>query len=457
MASSPQLQIFDEPKSKVPMLDQRFAKLKKSFVKPEHKQHVIDSYQRLCSVLQDETDFIARNGPYMIPEIDFELVRKNGGSLPSDLADLIRDRGCVILRNVVEEEQAVKWEKELNEYTQLHPNVGGFPADNPQTWTLWWTPAQVQIRGHPRVLEAMNCVSKLWKVSDQTALIDLSSQAVYPDRFRIRYPSTDTPYIVPPHLDGGAIERWEDPVNRSNYAAIFEGNWQDWDGWVADKRINAKSDLYFNGSSCSCWRSLQGWLSLSHCNTGEGTLRLLPSLKASVAYTMLRPLFQYDIFDDTQPTFPGSTPGHFQFWPTDEFHPHLAMEISLVGIPPVKPGDYAFWHSDLIHEVDKFHPGKHNSSVVYNGCVPLTPYNIDSLVSARGAFRKVAVPRDFAESPHLKELEAEHEDHGAKLENIWSEQGMRAMGLLPLDVDEQGLTEGQREVRRLANTKLGFK
>lgn len=381
-----------------------------------------------------------------------------GGALPSDFADLVRERGCVILRNVVPEEQAVKWEKDLIEYTQAHPEVGGFPLDNPQTWTLWWTPAQVQIRGHPQVLEAMNCVSKLWRVNDPSTLVDLSTQVVYADRFRIRYPSQDVPYLVPPHLDGGGIERWEDPVNRSNYAAIFEGNWQDWDGWVVDKRVDAKSDLYFKGSSCSCWRSLQGWLSLSHCNTGEGTLRLLPSLKASVAYFMLRPLFQYgsEAFDDTQPTFPGSTPGHFQFWPTTDFHPHLAMEKSIIGIPPVRPGDYVFWHSDLIHEVDKFHPGERNSSVAYNACSPLTPYNIDSLVSMRDAFHKVAVPRDFAQSPHLKELEAEHEDHGAKVENIWSEQGMMAAGLKPLNVDEEGLSEGQRQVRRLANARLGF-
>ena len=36
---------------------------------------------------------------------------------------------------------------------------------------------------------------------------------------------------------------------------------------------------------------MQGWLSLSDCGPGQGTLRLLPSLKLSTAYIMLRPFF----------------------------------------------------------------------------------------------------------------------------------------------------------------------
>ncbi|KAL3430041.1 hypothetical protein BDV09DRAFT_179253 [Aspergillus tetrazonus] len=51
------------------------------------------------------------------------------------------------------------------------------------------------------------------------------------------------------------------------------------------------------------------------------------------------------------------------------------MEKSLIGIPPVRPGDRVFWHCDLIHEVDKFHPGKDDSDVAYYLCTPLAPYH----------------------------------------------------------------------------------
>lgn len=368
----------------------------------------------------------------------------------------MRDRGCLILRNVVSETQATAWETDLKEYTKRNPNAGGYPKYDPQTWNLWWTPPQVQIRSHERVMLAMDCVSKLWHVADDSLPIDLASQVVYPDRFRIRHPSKDAEFTLPAHLDSGGIERWECPTNRSNFQSIFEGNWDRWDGWAADRRHEAKSDMYDNGAACSCWRSLQGWLSLSHTSTGEGTLRLLPSLKASMAYMMLRPLFALDeTFDDTQPIFPGATPGNTQFFPTREFHPHLLLEKSMIGIPPVRPGDYVFWHCDLVHEVDKFHPGTQDSSVVYNACIPLTPYNIQSLVSVRDAFQKAAVPKDFVCYDNVPEEESQHEGHGARRENVLSLRGLRALGLEPFDDLEEGLTDGQRAVRRLANEVLG--
>jgi hypothetical protein len=60
------------------LLEQRFAALKKSLVKPEHKDKVIESYERLLKVLKTETEFIAKQGPSIVPEIDFSEVQKNG-------------------------------------------------------------------------------------------------------------------------------------------------------------------------------------------------------------------------------------------------------------------------------------------------------------------------------------------------------------------------------------------
>lgn len=84
------------------------------------------------------------------------------------------------------------WETELKEYTKKHRSVGGFPEDNPQNWSLWWTRPQVQIRSHPRVLEAMDAVGKLWHTTDADLVSDFKTQVAYPDRFRIRYPSNGT-------------------------------------------------------------------------------------------------------------------------------------------------------------------------------------------------------------------------------------------------------------------------
>lgn len=52
------------------------------------------------------------------------------------------------------------------------------------------------------------------------------------------------------------------------------------------------------------------------------------------------------------------------------------------------------------------------------------------------------------------ELERDDEDHGAREENVLSPEGMRALGLAPFDEDEEGLTVGQKEARRLANVAM---
>ncbi|KAL4801802.1 hypothetical protein BDV18DRAFT_164612 [Aspergillus unguis] len=440
-----------------PLLEERFSILKKSLVKPENKQKVIESYNRLLTVLESEIAQIEKFGPSLVPEIDFNEVRENGGLLPESFADTVRDRGCVILRNVVSEEQAVAWEASLKSYVQRHPGVGGHPKHKPAAWNVFWTPAQVQIRSHPAVLEAMRAISHLWHVADPSTPIDFDTQVVYPDRIRIRYPSDDPgQFPLSPHLDSGAIERWEDEVNRAAFDAIFQGDWASWDGWAADYRVNAKTDLYETGISCSTWRSMQGWLSLSHTGTGEGSLRLLPSLKASVAYIMLRPLFHTGEFNDTLPTFPGATPGSTQFFPTPEHHPHLRLDRAVISIPPVRPGDYVFWHCDLVHGVDATNPGLTDSSVFYNACNPLTVNNAAALVATRDAFRAADVPVDFGRGHGSNEREFMHGDHGARVGNILSEAGMVAMGMKRVDEDEEGLTDGQREVRRIANLMLGL-
>ena len=169
---------------------------------------------------------------------------------------------------------------------------------------------------------------------------------------------------------------------------------------------------------------------------------------------MLRPLFHTGVIDDSQPTFPSAKPGGLQLYPDAKHFPHLSLERAMVGIPPVKPGDYVFWHCDLVHEVDSTHPGINDSSVAYNACNPLTPYNIQSLLATREAFLKADVPKDFKNYYDESENEGKHEDHGARKENILSKEGMRAMGFERFDEDEEGLSEGQRSVRRMANEML---
>ena len=109
---------------------------------------------------------------------------------------------------------------------------------------------------------------------------------------------------LPIHVDGGGIERWKDPTYRQVYRHIFDGNWNDYDPFEADYRIEANMNDAGYANGCSFFRAFQGWLSMSHSGPGKGTLRLLPLLKEVTAFLMLRP-FASDV---PSGIFPGCYP-----------------------------------------------------------------------------------------------------------------------------------------------------
>jgi hypothetical protein len=71
--------------------------MKKSIIKPEHRQKVIESYKQLLDTLKTEAEFIANKGPVIVPEVDFELVRENGKYMCSKISGtLIRLCSCML-------------------------------------------------------------------------------------------------------------------------------------------------------------------------------------------------------------------------------------------------------------------------------------------------------------------------------------------------------------------------
>ena len=77
------------------------------------------------------------------------------------------------------------------------------------------------------------------------------------------------------------------------------------------------------------------------------------------------------------------------------------------------------------------------------------------MLNMRKAFREVVPPSDFyLDCGGPFELEKVHDDHGAREENILTLEGRRALGLADFEVGEEGLTEGQRAARRMANEAM---
>ncbi|KAL9617942.1 MAG: hypothetical protein Q9160_007308 [Pyrenula sp. 1 TL-2023] len=302
--------------------------------------------------------------------------------------------------------------------------VKGFPPNDPAVYELYWTPSQTKARAHSNVLGTQRFLQGLWHSSDPLSQISTTHPLTYADRIRIRKPG-DVKFTLGPHIDGGSLERWEDPEYSKVYQSILNGRWEEYDAFDAKHRINANMDLYNGAGACSMFRFFQGWLSMTDTGPGEGTMRLCPLLRHATAYLILRPFFDpLTSILGLGATFPGSDPGACQEY-NEETHPHLDLGTTMVSVPHVEPGDFVAWHCDTIHGVDKEHRGHGESSVLYIPTCPMTPRNIDSLMRQRTAAVRFSPPPDYPDAGGQGESGYVGAIDWEKL----PEDGLKAMGL----------------------------
>lgn len=437
---------------------EKFSELKRKLIKPENIEKVKESWKRLLVAIEKKVEEIKNAKDSYIPEIEWKTIKENGNKFPEDIGKLFEERGCLIVRNVLDKDTVRGWYQQLSDFVSKHPDVGGYP--NPITnWFVFWNKAMIEARSHPEITQLMSVMSQFFYVKDSNLPIDKDSQIVYPDAFRIRSPGQETTLDL--HLDSGSIERWEDEGYRRVYAPIFEGRWEDFEPFELDLRSFAKSDLYSHlktrPTATSAFRTLQGWLALTSVKSGEGTIRFLPNIKLVTAYLILRPFFWRDDgeIDIETPKFPGAIVGSGQFFLSEKLHPHLKPLESVISIPYANESDYIFWHCDVAHEVDKVHNGKNISSVFYNALCPLAPYNVDNMIATRRAFYRAECPRDFIKDrtqsgPSEGDFPGEHGDE----RNILTDVGLRALGLKQFELEEEGLSAGQRRIRNFANNAM---
>lgn len=239
-----------------------------------------------------------------------------------------------------------------------------FPPHDPQVYELYWSSAQVKARSHPALLDVQRqLMSSLWHMSSPTSHISLTEPLTYADRLRIRQPG-DANFALGPHIDGGSVERWEkEGYGRGGvYDRIFAGDWESYDPWDASGRVDAVNNLYDGLGACSMFRMWQGWLSMSHTGPNQGTLLVNPLMHMATAYVLLRPFFRPTVAKDDSrfllesswqfagtegmtSDLQGASPGHGQEL-TDELHPHLQLNKTMVHVPQIKPGDFVAWHCD---------------------------------------------------------------------------------------------------------------
>ncbi|KAI0749829.1 DUF1479-domain-containing protein [Daedaleopsis nitida] len=403
---------------------------------PDFEARAIKAWGEILVELEKVTKEIAQEGSQGVPEVAFSEL----SSLSSERLEELKRKGCMVIRDVVDDAEARTWQAWLREYVSKNSNVDGIPENDKQFFQLYWTKSQIRARSHPNVLAATTWLNHMYHTrnGDKVEDVDLDTPLMYADRFRIRHPGVQWD-AHPPHVDGGSIERWEDSCFRNCFADILNGNWRAHDPYDLQNRIHARTSLYKRPNQATVFRTYQGWLALSETAPTEGTLQVFPNVILSNAYTILRPFVSpkegcsaesYDPndwqFDISNPDFPGIFSFQEAFFgprPNTKTHPHLKLDETMVSVPKVYPGDMVFWHCDVIHAVEKNHTGKEDSTVMYIPAMPYTPTNAAYVQKQKQSFLKGIAPPDFP----ANKGEINHVGVGMA-DDIENPIGKRAMG-----------------------------
>jgi hypothetical protein len=362
-------------------------------------------------------------GEDVIPVVDFQDV--HAGTLPAEVREAIRRRGCAVVRGTFPRAQAEQWDEDLagylsgNQFDEHYRGPAGeffasLKAGRPSIYPIYWSKPQVEARQDERMNATRTFLNSLWKhESEGEVWFDPSRDSAFADRVRRRMPG-DSSLGLSPHIDAGSIERWLSPAYRDVYRHIYSGNWRNYDPW--DGAYRTLVDEYPADERTSVFRTFQGWTALTEAQPTDGVLHLVP-IPTAITYILIRPLLD-DVADDD---LCGATQGQAleigEQW-------HARLLEALTPIPTVQPGDTVWWHPDLIHSVGAIASAQRWGNVMY---IPATPYCEKSaayLEVQKETFLRGDSPPDYA----AENYETDYPDR-ATVDDL-TDLGRRQMGLL---------------------------
>jgi hypothetical protein len=312
----------------------------------------------------------------------------------------IRQRGCLVIRNVFEDSRVTEWNAQLAEYIETNDYLeklkaggaadkyfGTLASAKPQIYGIYWSPPQMEARTDPAMARAKRFLNRLWRYEGPDGpVFDPDVDLVYADRVRFREPG-DASLGLSAHVDAGSIDRWIDPAYRDRvYRCVFGGDLDKYDPFEAWGRTEVKEIP--SPAVCRMFRTFQGWTALTPQGPHDGTLQLLPVADAMV-WMLLRAL-QDDVPEDE---LCGAAACRAMMI-VKEYHELLIRGYG--SIPQMQPGDAVFWHPDVLHGVEDEHRGTGYSSVMYIAPVPDCEKNRAYAELQRAAFETGRSAPDFA-------------------------------------------------------------
>lgn len=331
-----------------------------------------------------------------VPQIEFAQLDR----ISDAEKDHIRQRGCLVIRNVFDDHRVNDWNAELAEYltrndylTKLKQSsavdnyFNTLSSDKPQIYGVFWSRAQMEARTDPAMAQAQSFLNRLWRFNGPTGQVfNPDVNLVYADRVRFRQPG-DASLGLSAHVDSGSIERWIDPAYHGQvYAEVFGGDLNAYDPFAAWGRT--ETEEIPSPAVCRMFRSFQAWTALTAQGPNDGTLQLLPIADA-MAWMLLRAL-QDDIAEDE---LCGAAACRAMMI-VKEYHALLLRGYG--SIPHMNPGDTVWWHPDVLHGVEDVHRGSGYSSVMYIAPAPDCAKNRHYSALQRPAFEAGKSAPDFA-------------------------------------------------------------
>ena len=332
----------------------------------------------------------------IIPEVNFNELNNHQEKIIKE----VKNRGCVVIRNVFEDDKMIKMNNDLESYIkennyyndqQKKADIDKYFSDlksgKPQIFGIYWSKTQVNIRQSSELNKVKTWLNHLWEFKDHNndLIFDPNNELVYADRVRRREPG-DSTLGLSPHCDAGSVERWIDKGYQSVYEKIFADDFENYDPFNAIFRD--KTQEIESPAVSHVFRTFQGWVALTKQGPGDGTLQLIPIAK-SMAYILTRALMD----DVDESNLCESKPAR-ALSINNKYHSLLLR--GLVSIPKMNPGDTVWWHPDVVHAVEDLHSGSNYSNVVYVGSTPYCKKNLDYSKKQAKKFLQGKSPPDFA-------------------------------------------------------------
>jgi hypothetical protein len=164
-------------------LPPRFVDLKRNLIKG-HEEAVLAGWNRLLQ-RRLASDKLTKLDSSVIPEVEFAAIVQNGGRLPKDVEQELRNCGTIVVRGLVDANQASDWKQQIRDYVQANPQTKGFPAGNIQVYELYWSKAQLEARSRANMLLTQIALNRVWTAKPQDP-VDLEIRLTYCDRLRMR-------------------------------------------------------------------------------------------------------------------------------------------------------------------------------------------------------------------------------------------------------------------------------